>query len=1033
MKSTYLTFLVLMVSLSAHSQSPISDAAGLAHNVNVPVNLYNGSASIDVPLYSIPANNGSSVPVGLSYNASGIKVKEPASSVGLGWDLYAGGAITRIVRGKPDIATASVNPDGTTIAGVMSQVWAGKDSERDLFYYSFPGGGGKFVMDENLTDIYTLPYTDIDISFDVTNNKFTIRDPYGNEYIYSTTETGYYNETSGSTYPNSDIHYTATWHLSKINFLGQPDSKGITFLYTVLGESSGERSIAYKDVRVACNQTSYTEYGNGKLRIKTRTIGRRLDRIQFPRGEVIFLFGINNREDLPGSKPLAGIIVKDDDLNVVQQYTFNTSYFNAGDSFYKNDTYNDKNGGSCTAPECKRLKLESIDLELSGQTLNYRTFDYSNDKTFHSTQGWDLYELPRRDSEYYDHWGYFTHDNTTTYNEYTYSPYNSGGNNFSVSGMNRAPTAYVMANLLTKMVLPTGGYTTIEYQAHGASWGSGARIWKIKTFDEDNVLSGGKEYTYAGIETNGSINYAYKRGAETISCYNTSTQSYEPKSVDILRFYSYSLNNFLDMGGPNTGYGKVTETDLKGNGSVEHFFLNFSDRTESSPVKSVYIATSTGGTQGTILSSNGPPFSGKSMTYYDRGGEYLTRVYDQTGTLLSETETIFNKENTLVNTQKNVTAFHEEIIGNSKKYIISEYTIKSRPVIVTSTRSTSYEGAQSIINNTYYYYHSSYPTLLLRTETVDADGNRYRTKMRYHHDIITSPISTSAAADVKGLDALRVNKANGIPIETVSSVQKAGSSTYLVLGASFGTFKEYGSTDKFVGHYQSRSLALAAPTSTGFTETSLNTAKTTFVIDSDYRLTNTLNSFDTNGNLTSSTGGDGITTTYAYDATGDYMLSKSANGFTTAYEHYPLVGIHRVTDPNNKVTEYEYDGLQRLRMVRYDGEILERHRYHYAGDDESISGAISLNLPSGQYSFRVNKIASFSSNQTLTYHSKTKYIWDFGDGEVSEAFGSSANHTYTQTGSYAVRLTLINPDFDPIQVLRVICITTDGSLCNFPE
>ncbi len=47
-------------------------------------------------------------------------------------------------------------------------------------------------------------------------------------------------------------------------------------------------------------------------------------------------------------------------------------------------------GDHAPPPSVKRLKLESIDQVMGGQTINYRTFDYMNDKNFHASQGWDL-------------------------------------------------------------------------------------------------------------------------------------------------------------------------------------------------------------------------------------------------------------------------------------------------------------------------------------------------------------------------------------------------------------------------------------------------------------------------------------------------------------------------------------------------------------------------------------------------------------------------------------------------------------------
>ncbi len=65
------------------------------------VNLYSGLPSIEIPLYEIKVGS-ISVPIKLSYHASGNKVNENASWVGLGWSLTGDYTIGRNIRGRAD-------------------------------------------------------------------------------------------------------------------------------------------------------------------------------------------------------------------------------------------------------------------------------------------------------------------------------------------------------------------------------------------------------------------------------------------------------------------------------------------------------------------------------------------------------------------------------------------------------------------------------------------------------------------------------------------------------------------------------------------------------------------------------------------------------------------------------------------------------------------------------------------------------------------------------------------------------------------
>ncbi len=76
-------------------------AASLGIFGQIPVGNYTGTAEISIPLYNINYKE-LSIPLSISYHTSGIKPDIFPGTVGLGWTLNAGGAITRVVHGSPD-------------------------------------------------------------------------------------------------------------------------------------------------------------------------------------------------------------------------------------------------------------------------------------------------------------------------------------------------------------------------------------------------------------------------------------------------------------------------------------------------------------------------------------------------------------------------------------------------------------------------------------------------------------------------------------------------------------------------------------------------------------------------------------------------------------------------------------------------------------------------------------------------------------------------------------------------------------------
>ncbi len=80
-------------------QSP--EAAAFEKYGNTSVSMYTGTPNISVPIYTIKGKE-MDLPISLSYDASGVKVEQLASQVGLSWTLSVGGRISRIINGLPD-------------------------------------------------------------------------------------------------------------------------------------------------------------------------------------------------------------------------------------------------------------------------------------------------------------------------------------------------------------------------------------------------------------------------------------------------------------------------------------------------------------------------------------------------------------------------------------------------------------------------------------------------------------------------------------------------------------------------------------------------------------------------------------------------------------------------------------------------------------------------------------------------------------------------------------------------------------------
>lgn len=190
---------------------PSPNAASLGIYGAIPVGYYTGIPEICIPLYEIDLD-GFKIPIALNYHASGLKVGQEASWVGMGWSLNAGGCITRSVQGWDDFATSPVGyfwdttPPSFTENNDISQITSSEeyekyreiqrnkvDSEPDIFYFNFGSYSGKFFVQRSSESGSNRPKATVqtpncylDMVYDL--NKWIVTDGNGYKFYFGTKE-----------------------------------------------------------------------------------------------------------------------------------------------------------------------------------------------------------------------------------------------------------------------------------------------------------------------------------------------------------------------------------------------------------------------------------------------------------------------------------------------------------------------------------------------------------------------------------------------------------------------------------------------------------------------------------------------------------------------------------------------------------------------------------------------------------------------------------------------------------------------------
>jgi YD repeat-containing protein len=488
-----------------HDATPPSpEVAALAKYTDIPMDYSSGVPPISIPIYTLKSGM-IELPVSLNYNASGIKVEEAATWVGLGWNLSTGPTLTRIVKGLPDeslngvmsppvipgtngisysfdyhFSLLSNDPIRSYIETVMypnSQI----DIGADVYSFNVLGFSGKFFWDPAENDFVISPKQNVKIVYSGSSILITL--PNGIKCYFGSNQNEILNSNLSKNYSSVNNSWASTFEVSQqqpqttswiITKIEDPNGHEINFVYTYLiGATEVGRS----------GETLVMQQGQNNL----FTAGIFIQEFKKPiieeiiaeNGTVLFELDENIREDLilKDSNNLSSVgkslkrIKINNDNEEIKTFEFSYSYFVSTDNmptvFYNAMPAYVDNINSAFK---KRLKLNSIqELNISkGLSLPPFVFEYNT------------IALPNRLSTSQDFWGYFNGASNGAFllprladysiNPVTLEPsddlFKKVASFEYFNADRRISEEHAQACILTKIINPLGGSTEFYYESN---------------------------------------------------------------------------------------------------------------------------------------------------------------------------------------------------------------------------------------------------------------------------------------------------------------------------------------------------------------------------------------------------------------------------------------------------------------------------------------------------------------------------------------------------------------------------------------
>lgn len=799
------------------------EAADLGKYGNIPVSLYTGTAQVAIPIYEI---GGSKIktPVSLQYSSNGFRPQDVATWVGLGWTLNAGGVITRSVMGNPDVSVNYFNAQYNYMdVPPTNDLFANYDyydhyhsglmeSQPDVYAYNFNGMSGRFYIknDANRTivkrqkDNLKIEHTDVSN----VNFTFKITDDNGNVYQFSDIEQTNMILDEDFRQGQNTIHtfdYASSWFLTSIT--SADGSEQIVFdYYTTTSYTQPfknlevNRSMTYEQKTAVPVGGGVASNGPPILVSNVAAEGpvvkyyrKFLRKISFKKNGIVvsytdFISSLNERQDLLDVDYPQERLLKDIKTysfgNLIKHAQFVYSYFTKNNS---------------TNPSSKRLRLDEVkNIDVQGISVKPSYLFYYNGSN----------NTPNTNTKALDHWGYYN----AAANLSLVPNYTLGMGMVIGMGADRSPAiSGSIYGMLSKIVYPTGGYSTFEYEMNKATDETGnefevggVRIKSITDYAGTNKIAQKKCYEY--IAQNGKSS-GYAREPSYLT---TSTFHHFPEPIASRPDYPYDIYyNTLSasssiplssMEGGHIGYTRVVERIVNPSNGVSTGYTEYLYRCEGFGVPNEAIG-------------NGDLLSTKVFDYNSRLIKSIVSdyAYPTTGNSMSS---YFVKS---IPAQDNVSMLCRRVVGNSftdewgfvwdglfnngtctlvrmqkTKYMRRGSNMVEQQKNITHQVITKYDpetNTYSTLERNYLYENPAYTYPTRISETV-SNNEQIVTTFKYPLDY-TIPNITNTDIPTDGIKNLQTKNCVSQPVETIQYREKTDGSNRIYLTGDIKIFDAF--------------------------------------------------------------------------------------------------------------------------------------------------------------------------------------------------------------------------------------------------